>query len=142
LVVQPGSKASNDNLTDDDPDLPNFDAMESKIVCRMSSGCRSAGLTQGNWIVQFGILDGPVFSTPDVGPAFLVLGHKDVEGGLLAPLWLASLVLLPLVIFQGFWLDHPWWLLFSYDDFLTLCRLALKWPNEDLLKVHLGPSGF
>jgi hypothetical protein len=100
--------------------------MESKIVCQMSSDCRSAGLSQGNWTVQFGILDGPVFATPDVGPAFLVLRHKDVKGGLLAPLWLASLVLLPLVIFQGFWLDHPQWLLFSYDDFLTLCRLTMK----------------
>jgi hypothetical protein len=41
-------------------------------------GCRSAGQTHGNQIVQFGISDGLVFVTPDVGPAFLVLGHEDV----------------------------------------------------------------
>jgi hypothetical protein len=39
-------------------------------------------MTQGNQTVQFGILDGPVFMTPDADPAFLVLGHEDVEGGL------------------------------------------------------------
>jgi hypothetical protein len=58
--------------------------------------------------------------TPDVGPAFLVLSHEDVEGGLWAPLWLAPLILLPLSILWIFWLNHPWWPLFSYDDLLAL----------------------
>jgi hypothetical protein len=35
---------------------------------------------------------------PDAGPAFLALGHEDVEGGLRALLWLALPVLLPLAI--------------------------------------------
>jgi hypothetical protein len=37
LVAQPGSKASNDNLTDDDPDLLHFDVVESGIAFWMSS---------------------------------------------------------------------------------------------------------
>jgi hypothetical protein len=37
LVARPQSKASNDNLTDDDPDLLNFNMAKSKIICRMSS---------------------------------------------------------------------------------------------------------
>jgi hypothetical protein len=37
LVARSGSKASNDNLADNDPDLLNFDEAKSEIVCRMSS---------------------------------------------------------------------------------------------------------
>jgi hypothetical protein len=37
LVAQPGSKASNDNLTDDDPDLLHFDVVESGITFWTSS---------------------------------------------------------------------------------------------------------
>jgi hypothetical protein len=76
--------------------------------------------------------------TPDAGPAFLVLGHEDVEGGLGALLWLAPLIFLPLAVLQTFWLDHPWWLLFSYDDVLALGRLGLRWLNQDLLPNELN----
>jgi hypothetical protein len=37
LVGQSGSKASDDTLADDDPDILNFDMAETEIVCRMSS---------------------------------------------------------------------------------------------------------
>jgi hypothetical protein len=36
LVARSESKASDDNLGDDDPDFLNFVAVESEIVCRMS----------------------------------------------------------------------------------------------------------
>jgi hypothetical protein len=65
---------------------------------------------------------------PDANPTFLVLGHKDVEGGLWVPLWLSSFILLSLVIFQTFWLDHPRWSLFSYDDLLALGRTRTFFP--------------
>jgi hypothetical protein len=58
--------------------------------------------------------------TPDAGPAFLVLGHEDVEGGLWASLRLSPLILLPLAILWTFWLDHPWRLFLSYDDIHAL----------------------
>jgi hypothetical protein len=41
LVAEPKSKAPDDNLGDDDPNLLNFSAMESKIICRMSSRLQS-----------------------------------------------------------------------------------------------------
>jgi hypothetical protein len=37
LVARPGSKAPDDNFTDSDPDLLNFDAAEFEIICRTSS---------------------------------------------------------------------------------------------------------
>jgi hypothetical protein len=37
LVARSGNKVQDDNLAHDDPDLLNFDAVESEIVCRMSS---------------------------------------------------------------------------------------------------------
>jgi hypothetical protein len=37
LATRLRSKASGGNLVDDDPDLLNFDAVESEIVCQMSS---------------------------------------------------------------------------------------------------------
>jgi hypothetical protein len=37
MVVRPGSKALDDNLANDNPDLLNFDAAESKIICWMIS---------------------------------------------------------------------------------------------------------
>jgi hypothetical protein len=37
LVARPGSKASDDNLGDDDPDLLNPIMVESETVCRSSS---------------------------------------------------------------------------------------------------------
>jgi hypothetical protein len=60
---------------------------------------------------------------PDAGPAFLVLSHEDVKGGLWEPLRLASLILLPLIL--------------SYDDLLALGRLGLRWLNQDLIPVEL-----
>jgi hypothetical protein len=45
--------------------------------------------------------------TPDADPAFLVLGHKDVKGGLGASLRLGPLIFLPLAILQTFRLNHP-----------------------------------
>jgi hypothetical protein len=50
----------------------------------------------------FGILDGLIFELPDVGPAFFVLGHEDIEGGLGALVLLAPLILLPLAILWTF----------------------------------------
>jgi hypothetical protein len=38
LVARLGSKMSDDNLVDKNPDLRNSDVVESEIVCRMSSG--------------------------------------------------------------------------------------------------------
>jgi hypothetical protein len=98
---------------------------------------RCAGLTQRNRTVRFGISDGSVFTTPEVGPAFLVLSHENVKSGLWALLRLAPLILLPLSTFWTIWLDHPWWLLFSYDDILALGRLGLRWLNQDLLPIDL-----
>jgi hypothetical protein len=37
LASRPGSKASDDNLVDDNLDLLNFNITESEIICRMSS---------------------------------------------------------------------------------------------------------
>jgi hypothetical protein len=37
LVAQQGSKVSDDNLTDDDPELLNFTTVEFEIICQMSS---------------------------------------------------------------------------------------------------------
>jgi hypothetical protein len=37
LVARPRSKAPDDTLADDDPDLLTFDALESNTVCQMSS---------------------------------------------------------------------------------------------------------
>jgi hypothetical protein len=83
-------------------------------------------------------LDGSVFVTPDASPAFHVLGHEDVEGGLWVSQRLAPLVLLPFTILRTFWLNHPRWPLFSYDDLLALGRLGLRWPNQDLLPIELN----
>jgi hypothetical protein len=83
-------------------------------------GYKGGGPTMGNRTVWTGILDGLIFASPGAGPAFLLLGHKDVEGGLWALLWLAPVVRLPLAILRTFWLDHPWRLFFSYDDILAL----------------------
>jgi hypothetical protein len=33
LVARPGSKAPDDNLVDDDPNLLNFSTVESKSIC-------------------------------------------------------------------------------------------------------------
>jgi hypothetical protein len=120
LVVRSGSKVPDGNLADDDLDPLILAAAKFEIVYWTSSGCRCAGLTQGNRTVQFGIPDGLVFVTPDADPAFLVFGHENVEGGLWALLRLAPLILLPLSTFRTFWLDHPQWLLFFYDDILAL----------------------
>jgi hypothetical protein len=37
LVARPGSKAPDDNLADDDPDILNFTAMKSEIICWTNS---------------------------------------------------------------------------------------------------------
>jgi hypothetical protein len=75
--------------------------------------------------------------TPDVGPAFFVHGYEDVEGGLWTLLLLAPLILWPLATFWTFWLDHPRWSFFSYDDVLALGQLGLRWSNQDLLPFEL-----
>jgi hypothetical protein len=74
---------------------------------------------------------------PNAGPAFFVLGHEDVEGGLWAALRLAPHILLPLAILQTLWLNHPRRTFFSYDNLLTLGHLGLTWPNWDLLSLEL-----
>jgi hypothetical protein len=75
--------------------------------------------------------------TPDVGPALLVLDHEDVEGGLWVSLQLAPFIFVPLAVLRTFWLNHPRWPLFSYDDLLALGRLVLRWLNQDLLPIEL-----
>jgi hypothetical protein len=75
---------------------------------------------------------------PDVGLAFLILGQEDVEGGLWATLRLAPLILLPLAILQTFRHDHPWRLLLSYDNLLSLGQLGMRWPNQNLLPLELN----
>jgi hypothetical protein len=52
-------------------------------------------------------------------------------------LQLASLVLLPLVNFLGFWACSSLVVSFSYDDLLSLCRLGLRCPIQDLLSLEL-----
>jgi hypothetical protein len=47
LVARPESKALDDNLADDDPDLLNFYTAESKIICRMSSQLQRCWLDLG-----------------------------------------------------------------------------------------------
>jgi hypothetical protein len=108
-----------------------------RSFARRIPGCRAAGLTQGNWTIRFGIPNGLVFTPPNAVPAFLVLGHEDIKGGLWAALQLAPLILLSLAILRTFRLDYPWWLFFSYDDLLSLGRLSLRWPNQDLLPLEL-----
>jgi hypothetical protein len=110
----------------------------SRLFVGWAHSCRGAGLTQGNQTIQFGILDGLVFTPPDVSPTFLVLGHEDIEGGLGASLRPAALIFLPLAILWTFWLDHPWRSFFSYDDLLALGRLSLRRPNQDLLAIELN----
>jgi hypothetical protein len=39
---------------------------------------------------------------------------------------------LPLAILRTFWLDHPWWSFFSYDD-------LYPWSTQSEM-VKLGPS--
>jgi hypothetical protein len=70
-----------------------------------------------------------VFTLPDAGHAFFLLGQEDVEGGLWALLRLADLVILPLAILRTLWLDHPQRPLFSYDDLFASGRFGLRWPN-------------
>jgi hypothetical protein len=41
-------------------------------------------------------------------------------------LWLAPLIFLPLTVVQTFWLNHPLWSFFSYDDLLVIGRLGLR----------------
>jgi hypothetical protein len=82
-----------------------------------------------------------------ITPAFPILDHEDVNGGLWASLWLAPFILLSLAIFQTFWLDHPHRLILSYDDFLALGRLSLRWhllpvesPGTCLCEASFGDS--
>jgi hypothetical protein len=100
--------------------------------------CRCSGLTQGNWTVRFGILDGLFFVPLDASPAFLVLGQEDVEGGLWAMLWLAALILLSLAFLWTFRLDHPRRPFFSYDNLLSRGCLGLRWLNKNLLPLDLN----
>jgi hypothetical protein len=47
------------------------------------------------------------------------------------------LILFPLAILRTFRLDHPQWPLFSYDNLLSLGRLGLRSPNQNLLPLEL-----
>jgi hypothetical protein len=88
-VAQLGSKALDDNLADDDPDLLNFDAADFEINCRTNSRLQRCwpNLEKLNCPVwYFGWFS---FHTPDADSSFLVLGHDDVEGGLWVSLRLA-----------------------------------------------------
>jgi hypothetical protein len=138
LVARLESKVSDDTPIDDYPELLNFSATESEIVCQKTSGCRAASLTKGNRTVRFGIPDGLIFAPPDTGPAFFVLRHKDVKGGLWVALRLAPLILLPLAILRTLWLNHPRWPLFPYDDLPPFGLLGLGSPNQDLLSLELN----
>jgi hypothetical protein len=81
LVDRSGSKAPDDNPTDDDPVLLNFTEVEGSLVGQ-APGYRCTGPTKGNWTVRFDIPDGPVFMLHDASLAFHVLGHDDVRGDL------------------------------------------------------------
>jgi hypothetical protein len=56
LVTRLGSKVSDDNLTDDDLDLLNFDAVESEIICWTSSQLKMCWSDSGK-------SDGPVWNS-------------------------------------------------------------------------------
>jgi hypothetical protein len=47
------------------------------------------------------------------------------------------LIPLPLAILQNFWLNHPRWSFFSFDNLFSLGRLGLRWRNQDLLALEL-----
>jgi hypothetical protein len=49
----------------------------------------------------------------------------------------ALFVLMPLDTFWTFWLNHSRWPLFSYNDFLALGQLGLRWLKKDLLPLGL-----
>jgi hypothetical protein len=120
LVARPGSKAPNDNIADDDPDLLNFTMVEFEIICRMSSQlqrCWPNSRKPDCPIWNSGWSD---FCAPDADPAFLVHVHEDVEDGIWMSLRLALLILLPLAILMTFWLDHPRRPFLSYDDLFAL----------------------
>jgi hypothetical protein len=93
---------------------------------------------------DLGKLDCPVwdsgwsgFHAPNTGPAFLVLGQEDVEGGLWVTLWHAPIIPLPLAILRTFRVHHPRQLFFSYDNLLSHGRLSLRWLNQNLLPLEL-----
>jgi hypothetical protein len=122
-------------MSDDAPidDLLNFVATVPWIGCWMSFLPHKYGLDTGK-------LDGPVFTTPNVGLAVSVFSHEDIECDFSMKSWLASLILLPSANFWIFGSDHPRHhrlSLFSYDDLLALDRLGLRWPNQDLLPLEL-----
>jgi hypothetical protein len=71
LVAQLKSKASYDNLIDDDAGLLNFTVAESKIICRVSS------LLSMSW-PDPGKPDCPVWYSG----WFLILSHENVKGSL------------------------------------------------------------
>jgi hypothetical protein len=137
LVARSGSKAPDDSLADDDPDLLNFAAAKPEIICRMSSrlqNCWPDVVKLDCLIWHFEWSD---FHAPDAGSDFLVLGHEDVECGRWAAFQLAPLILLPLAIIRTFWFDHHRRPFFSYDNLFYLDRLSLRWPDQDLLPLEL-----
>jgi hypothetical protein len=136
-LAQQGSKAPDDNLGDDDPELLNFTVVESEIICQMGSRLHRYWPDSGkpDYPVWYSKWFG--FHAPIVGPAFLVFGHEDVEGGPWVTLWLAPLIILPFSILRTFWLDHPQRLLLSYDDLFALGQLGLRLLNQDLLPIEL-----
>jgi hypothetical protein len=136
LVSRPESEAPDDNLGGDAPDLLNAAVVGSEIAGRTSSWLQMCWPNSEKPDCSR-ILDGPIVAPPDANPTFLVLHQEDVEGGLWATLWLAPLILLPLAILQTFRLDHPQWSFFPYDNLLSLGRLGLRWPNQNLLSLEL-----
>lgn len=125
-MARPGSKTLDGRPTDDNPNLLNFTAVESYTAYWMSSRFHMYWSDSGK-------LDCPVwhsvwssFTLPNVNPTFFVLGQEDVDGGLWALLRLVPLVLLPLVIIQTFWLDHPHRPFFSYEDLLALGLFGMR----------------
>jgi hypothetical protein len=80
---------------DDDPDLLNFTMTGPELVVERAYCRKSTSLIQGNRMVRFGKLDGPVFAPPDVGLAISVFSHEDIERGFWMRSRLTSLILHP-----------------------------------------------
>jgi hypothetical protein len=88
LVARSRSKASDDALVDDNPDLLNF-VMAVSWIC-----CWTSFRPQKYW-PNSEKLDGSVFMIPDVTLIISIFSHEDVKGVFWMRSWLASLVLLP-----------------------------------------------
>jgi hypothetical protein len=130
LVTRSVSKAPDDAPVDGDPNILNFAMVMSWIVGWMSFLPQNYWLNLGKW-------DGPVLATPNVGHAFSIFSHEDVEGGFWMRSLLASLILLPSANLWIFGPGHPQLSIFSYDSLVTFSRLILRCSNQDLLPIEL-----